>query len=85
MNIMRDDHKHGNGWYYGESEVIRKDKGATSFQIHAPDDAFRSEVRIGGEGKGEVVKGKAGRERGAKKRNGLCPAPYNTTNTKLRQ
>jgi hypothetical protein len=24
---MCGDHKHGNGWYYGESEVIRKDKG----------------------------------------------------------
>jgi len=45
LNLMRGDHKHGNGWYYGESEVIRKDKGAISFQIHAPDDAFRSEVR----------------------------------------
>ena len=54
-----------NGWYYSESEVIRKDKGATSFQIHAPDDAFRSEVRIGAEGRGEVVRGKAGRGVGA--------------------
>ena len=33
---MRGDHKHGNGWYYGESEVIRRYKGAISFQIHQP-------------------------------------------------
>ena len=31
---MRGDHKHGNGWYYSESEVIRRYKGAISFQIH---------------------------------------------------
>ena len=31
---MHDDHKHGNGWYYSESEVIRRYKGAISFQIY---------------------------------------------------
>ena len=42
---MRGDHKHGSGWYYGESEVIRKDKGAISFQIHQPRPHRRPEAR----------------------------------------
>ncbi|CAE7214360.1 prpE [Symbiodinium sp. CCMP2592] len=44
LNLLRNEHKHGNHWFYGEPEVIRKDKAAQSFQVLA-DEAFRSEVR----------------------------------------
>ena len=45
LNIIRGDHKHGNGWYYGQPEVIRKDKGGISFQVLAKDDAERADVK----------------------------------------
>ena len=40
---MRGDHKHGNHWFHGEPEVIRKDGFAVSFQMLA-DDQFRTEA-----------------------------------------
>jgi len=43
LNIIRGDRKHGNHWFFGEPEVIRKDKFSVSFQILA-DESFRSEV-----------------------------------------
>jgi len=42
LNLMRGDRKHGNHWWWGETEVIRKDKQALSFQTLPPDDAWRS-------------------------------------------
>jgi hypothetical protein len=27
LNILRGEHKHGNHWFFGETEVIRKDTG----------------------------------------------------------
>ncbi|CAJ1333888.1 unnamed protein product [Effrenium voratum] len=44
LNILRDERKHGNHWIYGETEVLRKDKAALSFQVLA-DEAFRSEAK----------------------------------------
>eukprot|EP00658_Telonema_sp_P-2_P037312 TRINITY_DN2683_c0_g1_i5.p1 TRINITY_DN2683_c0_g1~~TRINITY_DN2683_c0_g1_i5.p1 ORF type:complete len:280 (-),score=65.91 TRINITY_DN2683_c0_g1_i5:169-1008(-) len=43
LNLLRGDHKHGNSWFYGEPEVIRKDKFAVSFQMLA-DEGCREEV-----------------------------------------
>lgn len=44
INILRGERKHGNHWFYGEPEVIRKDKAAVSFQVLA-DTAFQKEVQ----------------------------------------
>lgn len=44
LNILRGEHKHGNHWFFGETEVIRKDKEATSFQVLA-DENFQREVK----------------------------------------
>lgn len=44
LNILRGEHKHGNHWFFGETEVIRKDKEATSFQVLA-DENFQKEVK----------------------------------------
>lgn len=41
LNLLREERKHGNGWFWGETEVIRKDKKALSFQFLA-DSAFRA-------------------------------------------
>ena len=43
LNILRNDHKHGNHWFFGEPEVIRKDGFAVSFQVLA-DQALRDET-----------------------------------------
>jgi hypothetical protein len=42
MNLLRGQHKHGNHWFWGESEIIRKDKSAISFQRLADDEDFRA-------------------------------------------
>jgi len=44
LNILRGEHKHGNHWFFGEPEIIRKDKEAKSFQVLA-DEQFRTEVK----------------------------------------
>jgi len=44
LNIMRGERKHGNSWFYGEPEIICKDKGNISFQVLA-DDNFRADAR----------------------------------------
>jgi hypothetical protein len=48
---MSGDHKHGNGWYYGESEVIRKDKGARA-HVQGRDQAGRAAAGPGREDSG---------------------------------
>jgi len=44
LNILRGERKHGNHWFFGEPEVIRKDKFAASFQVLCSDQGFRAEV-----------------------------------------
>ncbi|CAK9075610.1 unnamed protein product [Durusdinium trenchii] len=44
LNILRGEHKHGNHWFFGEPEIIRKDKEAKSFQVLA-DEEMRAEVK----------------------------------------
>ena len=41
LNLMRGLRKHGNRWFYGDTEVIRRDGGGVSFQTLAPDAAWR--------------------------------------------
>ncbi|EKX31114.1 hypothetical protein GUITHDRAFT_122679 [Guillardia theta CCMP2712] len=43
LNLLRGSRKHGNLWFWGEEEVIRKDKAKISFQTLA-DEAFREEA-----------------------------------------
>lgn len=42
LNLLRQKRKHGNHWFYGETEVIRKDKAALSYQVLAPSDEWRA-------------------------------------------
>eukprot|EP00960_Hanusia_phi_P041463 754997-Hanusia_phi.AAC.1 len=43
LNLLRGSRKHGNLWFWGEEEVIRKDKGGISYQTLA-DETFRREA-----------------------------------------
>ncbi|GAB5362846.1 hypothetical protein AAMO2058_000833800 [Amorphochlora amoebiformis] len=44
INLLRGRRKHGNHWFYGEPEIIRKDMAAVSYQVLAPNKRWREET-----------------------------------------
>jgi hypothetical protein len=44
FNLLRKQHKHGNGWFYGDVETIRKDKKASSYSTLVESDEQRKEI-----------------------------------------
>eukprot|EP00466_Bigelowiella_natans_P006160 jgi/Bigna1/145207/aug1.96_g19915 len=44
LNLLLGKHKHGNHWFYGETEVIRKDQKQKSYQVLAPSEEWRKKT-----------------------------------------